>query len=142
MQASLAQQQTMIKQWGKHSDKPTETAEPMSAKIRPLHLSQLLEQLAVLSQADGLQMRSMQPLEQSFNHGLLTQPIKLEIWGDFPQLLKFLTELSKLPFLIALQDFQFTSSLVHSRSNQVVMDVVLKIYSGSAVILKRSEESP
>lgn len=67
-------------------------------------IHEVLEQITVVAQKEGLKPKTIRTLAKKDNSGYIEQPLNMELEGDFKAFYSFLLELEKLPRIMKIRD--------------------------------------
>ena len=87
---------------------------------------EVLEQVTVIAQKEGLKPKTIRTLKRKNNSGYIEQPMKMELVGNFSSFYSFLLELEKLPRIVKIRELKLDKQL--STEGQVVADFVISIF--------------
>lgn len=75
------------------------------SKLPPTsQIHEVLEQVTVIAQKEGLKPKTIRTLGKKDNSGYVEQPLKMELEGNFSSFYSFLLELEKLPRIMKIRD--------------------------------------
>ena len=69
-------------------------------------IHEVLEQVTVIAQKQGLKPKTIRTLNRKNNSGYIEQPLKMELEGNFSSFYSFLLELEKLPRIMKIRELQ------------------------------------
>jgi type IV pilus assembly protein PilO len=69
-------------------------------------ISQVLQDVTVIAQKQGLATKSIKTLNRKDNSGYIEQPLQMELYGSFNAYYSFLLELEKLPRITKIRELQ------------------------------------
>jgi type IV pilus assembly protein PilO len=82
-----------------------EAIEFFESKLPPTsQIHEVLEQVTVIAQKQGLKPKTIRTLSTKDNSGYVEQPLKMELEGNFSSFYSFLLELEKLPRIMKLRE--------------------------------------
>ncbi len=91
----------------KQLDKLQEAIEFFESKLPPKsQIHEVLEQVTVIAQKEGLKPKTIRTLANKNNSGYIEQPIKMELVGNFSSFYSFLLELEKLPRIMKIRELE------------------------------------
>lgn len=101
LQKATAAAEDLTKQLAQLEDaiKFFESRLPLTSEI-----DQVLEQVTVIAQKQGLKPKTIRTLEIKDNSGYIEQPLKMELEGNFNAFYSFLLELEKLPRIMKIRE--------------------------------------
>jgi type IV pilus assembly protein PilO len=67
---------------------------------------QVLQDVTVIAQKQGLSIKSTKTLTSKDNNGYIEQPLQMELYGSFNSYYSFLLELEKLPRITKVRELQ------------------------------------
>jgi type IV pilus assembly protein PilO len=67
---------------------------------------QVLQDVTVIAQKQGLSIKSTKTLAKKDNNGYIEQPLQMELYGSFNSYYSFLLELEKLPRITKVRELQ------------------------------------
>jgi len=100
-------------------EEATTTAEDLSTQLKQLEqavqffesklppksrIHEVLEQVTVIAQKNGLKPKTIRTLQRKDNSGYIEQPLKMELVGNFNSFYSFLLELEKLPRIMKIRE--------------------------------------
>lgn len=75
------------------------------SKLPPTsQIHEVLEQVTVIAQKEGLKPKTIRTLSKKDNSGYIEQPLKMELEGNFSSFYSFLLELEKLPRIMKIRE--------------------------------------
>ena len=91
----------------KQLDKLQEAIDFFESKLPPKsQIHEVLEQVTVIAQKEGLKPKTIRTLSNKDNSGYVEQPIKMELVGNFSSFYSFLLELEKLPRIMKIRELE------------------------------------
>ena len=91
----------------KQLDKLQEAIEFFESKLPPKsQIHEVLEQVTVIAQKEGLKPKTIRTLADKDNNGYIEQPLKMELVGNFSSFYSFLLELEKLPRIMKIRELE------------------------------------
>ena len=76
-------------------------------------IHEVLEQVTVIAQKQGLKPKTIRTLEKKDNSGYIEQPLKMELEGNFGSFYSFLLELEKLPRIMKIRELKLDKQTKH-----------------------------
>jgi type IV pilus assembly protein PilO len=89
-------------------------------------IHEVLEQVTVIAQRQGLKPKTIRTLKRKDNSGYIEQPLKMELVGNFSSFYSFLLELEKLPRIIKIRELKLDKQ--KSTEGQISADFVVSIF--------------
>ena len=89
-------------------------------------IHEVLEQVTVIAQKQGLKPKTIRTLEKKDNSGYIEQPLKMELEGNFASFYSFLLELEKLPRIMKIRELKLDKKLKHE--GQIAADFIVSIF--------------
>ena len=84
-----------------------EAIEFFESKLPPKsQIHEVLEQVTVIAQKQGLKPKTIRTLKRKDNSGYIEQPLKMELEGNFSSFYSFLLELEKLPRIMKIRELE------------------------------------
>jgi type IV pilus assembly protein PilO len=91
----------------KQLEKLQEAIEFFESKLPPKsQIHEVLEQVTVIAQKEGLKPKTIRTLMRKDNSGYIEQPLKMELVGNFSSFYSFLLELEKLPRIMKIRELE------------------------------------
>lgn len=94
---------------------------PPTSKIH-----EVLEQVTVIAQKEGLTPKTIRTLPKKNNSGYIEQPLRMELVGNFRSFYSFLLELEKLPRIMKLRELGLTKQ--SDGEGRIAADFVVSIF--------------
>ena len=69
---------------------------------------EVLEQVTVIAQKEGLKPKTIRTLARKENSGYIEQPLKMELEGNFKAFYSFLLETEKLPRIMKIRELEIS----------------------------------
>ncbi len=69
-------------------------------------IHEVLEQVTVIAQKQGLEAKTIRTLKDKNNSGYIEQPLKMELEGNFSSFYSFLLELENLPRIMKIRELK------------------------------------
>ena len=89
-------------------------------------IHEVLEQVTVIAQKQGLKSKTFRTLRQKNNSGYVEQPLRMELVGNFSSFYSFLLELEKLPRIIKIRELKLDKKVINE--GQISADFILSIF--------------
>ena len=89
-------------------------------------IHEVLEQVTVIVQKQGLKPKTIRTLKEKDNSGYIEQPLKMELEGNFSSFYSFLLELEKLPRIMKIRELKLNKQV--SAEGQIAADFVISIF--------------
>jgi type IV pilus assembly protein PilO len=89
-------------------------------------IHEVLEQVTVIAQKQGLKPKTIRTLKKKDNSGYIEQPLKMELVGNFGSFYSFLLELEKLPRIIKIRELKLSKKT--SAEGQIAADFIISIF--------------
>lgn len=104
-----------------------EAMEFFESKLPPKSkIHEVLEQVTVIAQKEGLEPKTIRTLVKKNNSGYIEQPLKMTLEGNFGSFYSFLLELEKLPRIMKIRELELDK---HRGSNgEVTADFIVSIF--------------
>jgi type IV pilus assembly protein PilO len=104
-----------------------EAIEFFESKLPPKsQIHEVLEQVTVIAQKQGLEAKTIRTLKKKDNSGYIEQPLKMELEGNFSSFYSFLLELEKLPRIMKIRELELQK---HKDSDgQIAADFIVSIF--------------
>lgn len=97
------------------------------SKLPPTsQISEVLHQVTVIAQKQGLQTKAIRTLVCKDNNGYVEQPLKMELVGNFSSFYCFLLELEKLPRIMKIREL--TLDKQKDNEGQISADFIISIF--------------
>ena len=74
-------------------------------------IHEVLEQVTVIAQKEGLKPKTIRTLARKDNSGYIEQPLKMELEGNFKSFYSFLLETEKLPRIMKIRELEIGKQL-------------------------------
>jgi type IV pilus assembly protein PilO len=71
-------------------------------------ISQVLQDVTVIAQKQGLATKSIKTMARKDNNGYIEQPLQMELYGSFNSYYSFLLELEKLPRITKVRELKLS----------------------------------
>jgi len=89
-------------------------------------IHEVLEQVTVIAQKQGLKPKTIRTLEKKDNSGYIEQPLKMELEGNFGSFYSFLLELERLPRIMKIRELKLDKQIKHE--GQIAADFIVSIF--------------
>lgn len=104
-----------------------EAVEFFESKLPPKsQIHEVLEQVTVIAQRQGLKPKTIRTLKKKDNSGYIEQPLKMELEGNFSSFYSFLLELEKLPRIMKIRELGLTKHA--DKDGQIAADFIVSIF--------------
>ena len=111
----------------KQLDQLKEAMEFFESKLPPKsQIHEVLEQVTVIAQKQGLKPKTIRTLEKKNNSGYIEQPLKMTLEGDFGSFYSFLLELEKLPRIMKIRELEL--SKYNESNGEITADFIVSIF--------------
>ena len=122
-------------------EKATDAALDLSKQMEQLHdaitffeqklpptseIHNVLEQITLIAQAQGLNPKSIRTLGQKYNSGYIEQPLEMKLEGDFTAFYSFLLEIEKMPRIMKVRKLDVNKT--RQREGQISSDCIMSIF--------------
>jgi len=89
-------------------------------------IHEVLEQVTVIAQKQGLKPKTIRTLKKKDNSGYIEQPLKMELEGNFSSFYSFLLELEKLPRIMKIRELDLDKH--REMEGQIAADFIVSIF--------------
>jgi type IV pilus assembly protein PilO len=97
------------------------------SKLPPTsQIHEVLQQVTVIAQKEGLKPKTIRTLTQKDNSGYIEQPLKMELQGNFNSFYSFLLELEKLPRIMKIRELKLDKQT--NNEGQIAADFIISIF--------------
>jgi type IV pilus assembly protein PilO len=104
-----------------------EAIEFFESKLPPKsQIHEVLEQVTVIAQKQGLKPKTIRTLKKKDNSGYIEQPLKMELEGNFSSFYSFLLELEKLPRIMKIRELELDKHT--DMDGQITADFIVSIF--------------
>lgn len=111
----------------KQLDQLKEAMEFFESKLPPKsQIHEVLEQVTVIAQKQGLKPKTIRTLEKKNNSGYIEQPLKMTLEGNFGAFYSFLLELEKLPRIMKIRELEL--SKYNESNGEITADFIVSIF--------------
>jgi len=90
-------------------------------------IHEVLEQVTVIAQKQGLKPKTIRTLQEKDNRGYIEQPLKMELEGNFSSFYSFLLELEKLPRIMKVRELKLDKQ-TDDDEGQIASDFIVSIF--------------
>lgn len=104
-----------------------EAMEFFESKLPPKsQIHEVLEQVTVIAQKQGLKPKTIRTLAKTNNSGYIEQPLKMELEGDFGSFYSFLLELEQLPRIMKIRELELDR--LKDNNGVITADFIVSIF--------------
>lgn len=89
-------------------------------------IHEVLEQVTVIAQKEGLKPKTIRTLVNKNNSGYIEQPLKMELEGNFSSFYSFLLELENLPRIMKIRELDLEKQ--KTDEGQIAADFIVSIF--------------
>ncbi|HUT47089.1 MAG TPA: type 4a pilus biogenesis protein PilO [Sedimentisphaerales bacterium] len=89
-------------------------------------IHEVLEQVTVIAQKEGLKPKTIRTLKDKNNSGYIEQPLKMELQGNFSSFYSFLLELENLPRIMKIRELKLEKQTTDE--GQIAADFIVSIF--------------
>lgn len=89
-------------------------------------IHEVLEQVTVIAQKEGLKPKTIRTLSEKNNSGYIEQPLRMELEGNFKAFYSFLLELEKLPRIMKIRELEVNKKA--NTEGQIAANFVVSIF--------------
>jgi type IV pilus assembly protein PilO len=89
-------------------------------------IHEVLEQVTVIAQKQGLEPKTIRTLKDKDNSGYIEQPLKMELKGNFSSFYSFLLELENLPRIMKVRELKLEKQ--KTDEGQIAADFIVSIF--------------
>ena len=108
-------------------EKLQEAIDFFESKLPPKsQIHEVLEQVTVIAQKEGLKQKTIKTLMKKDNNGYVEQPLKMELEGNFSSFYTFLLELEKLPRIMKFRELELKKQ--NSTEGQISANFIVSIF--------------
>ncbi len=112
----------------KQLEKLQEAIEFFESKLPPTsQIHEVLEQVTVIAQKEGLKPKTIRTLSSKDNSGYIEQPLKMQLEGNFSSFYSFLLELEKLPRIMKIRELKLEKQSSDDEG-QIAADFIVSIF--------------
>lgn len=111
----------------KQLGKLEEAIEFFESKLPPTsQIHEVLEQVTVIAQKQGLKPKTIRTLMKKDNSGYIEQPLKMQLEGNFSSFYSFLLELEKLPRIMKIRELTLKKQT--DDEGRIAADFIVSIF--------------
>jgi type IV pilus assembly protein PilO len=89
-------------------------------------IHEVLEQVTVIAQKEGLEPKTIRALTEKDNSGYIEQPLKMELVGNFSSFYSFLLELENLPRIMKIRELKLEKQ--KTDEGQIAANFIVSIF--------------
>jgi type IV pilus assembly protein PilO len=89
-------------------------------------IHEVLEQVTVIAQKEGLHPKTIRTLKNKNNSGYIEQPLKMELVGNFSSFYSFLLELENLPRIMKIRELKLEKET--KNEGQIAANFIVSIF--------------
>ena len=89
-------------------------------------IHEVLEQVTVIAQKEGLEPKTIRTLKNRDNSGYIEQPLKMELVGNFSSFYSFLLELENLPRITKIRELKLQKQT--DDDGRIAADFIVSIF--------------
>jgi len=89
-------------------------------------IHEVLEQVTVIAQKEGLEPKTIRTLKNKDNSGYIEQPLKMELVGNFSSFYSFLLELENLPRIMKIRELKLDKQM--GSDGRIAADFIVSIF--------------
>jgi len=89
-------------------------------------IHEVLEQVTVIAQKEGLEPKTIRTLTEKDNSGYIEQPLKMELEGNFSSFYSFLLELENLPRIMKIRELKLEKQ--KTDEGQIAANFIVSIF--------------
>jgi type IV pilus assembly protein PilO len=125
--AKFQEASTAAESLTKQLEQLQDAMEFFESKLPPKsQIHEVLEQVTVIAQKEGLKPKTIRTLDKKNNSGYIEQPLKMTLEGDFGSFYSFLLELEKLPRIMKIRELSLQK---HKDSEgEITADFIVSIF--------------
>ena len=117
----------------KQLEKLQEAIQFFESKLPPTSkIHEVLEQVTVIAQKQGLKPKTIKTLTKKDNSGYIEQPLQMELEGNFSSFYSFLLEIEKLPRIMKLRELELKKK--NTSEGMVSADFIVSIFFQNEMI--------
>jgi type IV pilus assembly protein PilO len=117
----------------KQLEKLQEAIEFFESKLPPTsQIHEVLEQVTVIAQKEGLKPKTIRTLSTKDNSGYVEQPLKMQLEGNFSSFYSFLLELEKLPRIMKIRELKLEKPS-DDNEGQISADFIVSIFFQNSI---------
>jgi type IV pilus assembly protein PilO len=89
-------------------------------------IHEVLEQVTVIAQKEGLEPKTIRTLKEKDNSGYIEQPLQMELVGNFSSFYSFLLELENLPRIMKIRELNLQKQ--QAGEGRIAADFIVSIF--------------
>jgi type IV pilus assembly protein PilO len=89
-------------------------------------IHEVLEQVTVIAQKEGLEPKTIRTLKEKDNSGYIEQPLQMELMGNFSSFYSFLLELENLPRIMKIRELDLKKQ--EGGEGRIAADFIVSIF--------------
>lgn len=89
-------------------------------------IHEVLEQVTIIAQKEGLEPKTIRTLKKKDNSGYIEQPLKMELVGNFSSFYSFLLELENLPRIMKIRELKLKKQTTDE--GRITADFIVSIF--------------
>ena len=125
--AKFQEASTAADDLSKQLDQLKEAMEFFESKLPPKsQIHEVLEQVTVIAQKEGLKPKTIRTLAKKDNSGYIEQPLKMALEGNFGSFYSFLLELEKLPRIMKIRELDLER--LKDGDGEITADFIVSIF--------------
>ena len=125
--AKFQEASTAADDLSKQLEQLREAMEFFESKLPPKsQIHEVLEQVTVIAQREGLKPKTIRTLAKKDNSGYIEQPLKMALEGNFGSFYSFLLELEKLPRIMKIRELQLER--LKNGDGEITADFIVSIF--------------
>jgi type IV pilus assembly protein PilO len=125
--AKFQQASTAAEDLAKQLEQLQQALGVFESKLPPTsQIHQVLEQVTVIAEKEGLESKKILTLKNKNNSGYIEQPLKMELVGNFSSFYSFLLELENLPRIMKIRELNLEKQ--KDGDGRIVADFVVSIF--------------
>jgi type IV pilus assembly protein PilO len=125
--AKFREASTAAEDLTKQLDQLKEAMTFFESKLPPKsQIHEVLEQVTVIAQTQGLKPKTIRTLDKKNNSGYIEQPLKMELVGKFDSFYCFLLELEKLPRIMKIRELELDKQ--NNDDGEITADFIVSIF--------------
>ena len=125
--AEFEQAASATEDLAKQLEELQEAIEFFESKLPPTdQIHEVLEQVTVIAQKQGLKPKTIRTLNKKDNSGYIEQPLKIELEGNFNSFYSFLLELERLPRIMKIRELKLNKQ--RDDEGRIAADFIVSIF--------------
>jgi len=125
--AKFQEASTAAESLTKQLEQLQEAMEFFESKLPPKsQIHEVLEQVTVIAQRQGLKPKTIRTLKKKNNSGYIEQPLKMALEGNFSSFYSFLLELEKLPRIMKIRELGLGRQ--KNSDGEITADFIVSIF--------------